>query len=76
MIIIMNLALCSWKIPQKNRKARGKNAEFSFKKWELTVQKEEVEWSSHLNVHPPSVVPVPLEQLGWFLAGLVYQRVT
>jgi hypothetical protein len=35
MIIIMNLALCSWKIPQKNRKARGKNAEFSFKKWEL-----------------------------------------
>lgn len=39
MIIIMNLAPCSWKIPQRKRKARGKNAEFSFKKWELDREK-------------------------------------
>lgn len=61
---------------KKNEKRGAKMPNSALKNGSWTVKKEEVEWSSHLNVHPPSVVPVPLEQLGWFLAGLVYQRVT
>lgn len=70
MIIIMNLALCSWKIPQKNRKARGKNAEFSFKKWELDRAKRR----SWMVISPECPSPICSSCSSWTI-GLVPCRV-
>ena len=63
--------------PTENPNMEGQNAGFCFKKMGIGPWKrKEVEWSSHPNVHPPSMVPAPLEQLWVFLASLIYQRVT
>ena len=63
--------------PTENPNMEGQNAGFCFKKMGIGPwKKKEVEWSSHPNVHPPSMVPAPLEQWGVFLASLIYQRVT